>query len=230
MPRKKKVETKEKVISRSKTQSVFANLNTISRSYTSLIYGVITVVVLFALLFATVRIFTQHKAPTISEEGIDTAIEKQADNQYTVQQGDTLWSIAVSKYSNGYAWTEIAKANNLSNPGSIETGMKLVLPEKSVVDRLFAQNSQVTTIPSVVTPTATPTIAKTQNTETNGQIVQSGKIAGGEYTIQHGDTLWDISVRAYGTGYDWPKIAQANNLSNPGLIHSGNKLTLPRKG
>ncbi|HUV71729.1 MAG TPA: LysM peptidoglycan-binding domain-containing protein [Clostridia bacterium] len=43
-----------------------------------------------------------------------------------------------------------------------------------------------------------------------------------------GDTLWDISVRAYQDGYRWVEIAEANNLSNPNIIHPGNALTIPR--
>ncbi len=48
------------------------------------------------------------------------------------------------------------------------------------------------------------------------------------YVVLKGDNLWTISVRAYGDGYQWTKIAQANNLTDPSLIHSGNVLKIPR--
>ena len=53
-------------------------------------------------------------------------------------------------------------------------------------------------------------------------------ISGATYQIVKGDTLWDISVRAYGDGYRWVEIAKENKLTNPNLIHPGNTLTLPR--
>ena len=49
-------------------------------------------------------------------------------DSYTIARGDTLWSIAVRAYGDGYKWTEIAKANNLSNPGVIHADNKLKLP------------------------------------------------------------------------------------------------------
>jgi len=48
------------------------------------------------------------------------------------------------------------------------------------------------------------------------------------YTVVAGDSLWNIAVREYGDGYAWTKIATANNLINPDLIHAGNVLRLPR--
>jgi len=48
------------------------------------------------------------------------------------------------------------------------------------------------------------------------------------YTVQEGDCLWGVAVRAYGDGYRWPEIAQANNLEDPDIIHVGNSLTIPR--
>lgn len=47
---------------------------------------------------------------------------------YTVVQGDTLWSIAVSQYGDGYKWSEIAGANSLTNPNLIHAGNVLTLP------------------------------------------------------------------------------------------------------
>lgn len=53
-------------------------------------------------------------------------------------------------------------------------------------------------------------------------------ITGNTYNVVQGDNLWEIAVRAYGDGYQWLKITQANDLANPDLIHAGNVLTLPR--
>jgi len=47
---------------------------------------------------------------------------------YTVIHGDDLWNIAVKEYGNGYRWVDIAKANNLTNPGLIHAGNVLQLP------------------------------------------------------------------------------------------------------
>ena len=48
--------------------------------------------------------------------------------QYTVVHGDSLWSIAMKQYNDGYKWVEIAKANNLTNPNIIFAGNVLMLP------------------------------------------------------------------------------------------------------
>ena len=66
-----------------------------------------------------------------------------------------------------------------------------------------------------------PSFAQTDSTA-------SSTIEDNSYTVAKGDSLWTIAVRAYGDGYQWSKIAQANNLHNPNLIHPGNKLQLPR--
>lgn len=50
--------------------------------------------------------------------------------EVTVQPGDTLWSIATQVYGDGYAWTEIARANNLANPNYIHAGTRLTMPKR----------------------------------------------------------------------------------------------------
>ncbi|MBI2036188.1 LysM peptidoglycan-binding domain-containing protein [Candidatus Microgenomates bacterium] len=53
-------------------------------------------------------------------------------------------------------------------------------------------------------------------------------ISENEYTVVSGDSLWSIAVRAYGDGYKWVEIANANKLVDPDVIHKDNILKLPR--
>jgi len=55
-------------------------------------------------------------------------------------------------------------------------------------------------------------------------------IPGKDYTVQAGDSLWTIAVRAYGSGVEWSKIYQANQQKigkNPNLIAPGEVLHIP---
>jgi len=47
---------------------------------------------------------------------------------YTVQRGDTLWSIASRQYGNGQRWRDIAAANGITNERQLAVGQVLVLP------------------------------------------------------------------------------------------------------
>ncbi len=48
------------------------------------------------------------------------------------------------------------------------------------------------------------------------------------YIVQPGDSLSSIAQKFYGDLYQWPKIAQANNLQNPEAIEVGMRLVIPR--
>ena len=52
---------------------------------------------------------------------------------------------------------------------------------------------------------------------------------GGEtsYTVVSGDCLWNISYHFYGTGAKFTRIAEANGLKDPYLIHIGQVLVIP---
>jgi len=50
---------------------------------------------------------------------------------------------------------------------------------------------------------------------------------GNYYTVVRGDTLWSIAKKFYNDGSRYPEIAKANNISNPDLIHAGQKLLIP---
>jgi nucleoid-associated protein YgaU len=136
-------------------------------------------------------------------------------NVWIVQKGESLWIIAEKKYTSGYNWVDIAKANKLADPGDIHVGDRLVLPNVT---------PEVSTI---ATATPTPTVS-TNDEQFSSTKRGNNEIVGSAYTVKHGDTMWDIAVRAYGDGYRWPEIVKANNITNPGLIFSGNKLIIPR--
>jgi len=126
------------------------------------------------------------------------ATQTEGKSVHTVQASEDLWKIAEKYYGSGYNWIDIAKVNNISDPNFLEVGTELIIPA---------------TVPRK------PTIAET---------TKDDAISGATYTVVKGDSLWEISVRAFGDGYKWVEIAEENELMNPDIIHAGNILTLPR--
>ena len=172
-------------------------------SYTSLFLGAVVVVVALVLVFSFVRSRNNlNKGQTGSTSTISKEQEaaKAMPKTYTVKSGDYLWSIAEKIYGSGYNWVDLANANNLENPSVLYEGTKLIVPN--------------------VTPK--------EVTVRNQPVQVLNPITGSTYTVVAGDYLWNISVRAYGDGYKWVAIANANNLVSPDLIFSGNVLRLPR--
>ncbi|MEU6311525.1 LysM peptidoglycan-binding domain-containing protein [Streptomyces sp. NPDC047014] len=47
------------------------------------------------------------------------------------------------------------------------------------------------------------------------------------YTVEPGDTLWDIAERFYGDGDRYPEIAAASGIDDPDLVEAGQVLTIP---
>ena len=50
----------------------------------------------------------------------------------------------------------------------------------------------------------------------------------GNYTVKQDDTLFAISEKYYGSGYKYVEVAQANNLTNPDQIETGQVLKMPK--
>ncbi len=47
------------------------------------------------------------------------------------------------------------------------------------------------------------------------------------YEVVEGDTLWSISEKVYGTGFNWQLIADSNDLEDPNNLEAGTTLTIP---
>jgi nucleoid-associated protein YgaU len=154
----------------------------------------------------------QTAAPSASAKVGDVAVEVKDDGKkyptelpdsYTVEKGDHLWKIAEKFYGSGYNWQDIAKENNLKNPGMLNAGQELKLPKVAVVE-----------LPSKkVAMTAT---------------ASKEKIEGESYIVVKGDNLWSIAVRAYGDGFKWSEIAKANEIKHPNVIEVGQEIKLAR--
>jgi nucleoid-associated protein YgaU len=112
-------------------------------------------------------------------------------------------------YNDPYKWLEIAKRNNLSQPDIIHPGNQLIVPALSQAPATNLPKTGISDAPEGTVPTS-----KAITTDT--------------YTVQKGDYLWDIAVRAYGDGFMIGKIIQANNIAQPNLIFSGDVLKIPR--
>lgn len=117
---------------------------------------------------------------------------------HRVEKGENLWEISERYYTSGYNWVDIMAENNLVNPDYLEVDQELKLPIVPVRE-LVRKVVQV-----------------------------SNPITSDAYKVEKGDSLWKIAVRAYGDGYKWPEIAQANNLVNPNYIEVDQELNLPR--
>lgn len=163
----------------------------------------------FVILIVGVLIFNYFKSSESSDLVLDDNQEETFNSEeqagtvsnsdtYVVEANDSLWKISEKIYNDGYKWIEIAQANSLINPNHLEAGQELKLPEVSSQE----ENAQV--------------------------VLGENSITADNYTVQEGDSLWKIAVRAYGDGYKWTDIANANNLYNPNHIEKDQTLTLPR--
>ncbi|HEX7588708.1 MAG TPA: LysM peptidoglycan-binding domain-containing protein [Anaerolineae bacterium] len=80
-----------------------------------------------------------------------TATPDSAGEQtYTVQSGDTLWSIAVKFYGNGSKYPLILRANNMADNATLSVGVTLAIPSAT-------DSAPVVQPKTSVPPSATPT-------------------------------------------------------------------------
>ncbi|MHB1430325.1 MAG: LysM peptidoglycan-binding domain-containing protein [Rhodocyclaceae bacterium] len=72
-------------------------------------------------------------------------------SSYTVQSGDSLWSIALKTMGNGADWSQIASANHIASPYVIQPGQVLTIPAAS------ATATAATVVPThAATPVTVP--------------------------------------------------------------------------
>ncbi len=192
----------------------------INENLISTVMGGVVVVVMAAMIFNYFKTF--NKSGLISEESAanlseEEALSKELPTTYKVVKGDDLWHISERFYNSGYNYVDIAKENKLGNGGTIEVGMELRIPK--VEPRLLGKTKVVAKV--------TPALIETKTEVKSAKV----SIEGEKYTTVKGDYLWSIALRAYGDGYAWTRIYNANKKvigRNPNLLFTGIELSLPR--
>lgn len=221
MPRPKKVSTTTNYI-----EKIEAEVQS-NQSRLSLVLGALIVIVIGVLVF---NYFNKNKAqlgPAQNTQSQEDVKPENLPGKYTVKDGDTLFVIAQKYYNDGFKFTEIAKANNLSSADTIETNQVLDIPK---LDQPQVSMSPAPTDTPTVTPeTISPTLSPTPSPTSVDQNDWGSAITGSTYTVVEGDWLSTIAARAYkGDVLAYQKLAAANNISNPNYIIPGMVLNIPR--
>jgi len=175
--------------------------STIRKKYFDLILGMLVsyFFVSFASKLIPKNFYLGLVKPNKTNSLLPTSI---APKTYLVQEGDDLWKIAEKFYGSGFNAYDISIVNKIDPAAPIVPGQKLIIPD---VKR------------------RNPTVGDVSSIYTDKVIYTEGK-----YVVQPGDSLSIIAQKAYGDLYAWPRILQANNLSNADQIEVGMILNIPR--
>lgn len=128
---------------------------------------------------------------------------------YTVQRGDSLWSIS---RKHQLTVGELAKANHLPVGATLQPGQKLLVPTKAGAPAAAAPKDLATAsaaAPAVATPAK---IAR----PANGEPVR--------HTVQPGESL-GIIARKYDVRVG--ELAAANSITDPSKVRAGQQLVIP---
>lgn len=118
---------------------------------------------------------------------------------YIVKAGDTLWGISTKYYGDGSLWRKIYEDN------------MDVIRDVNVIR--VGQEIKIY-------PIQTSAIAV--SADESGTSVTT-------YVVTPGDTLWKISKKLYGKGWQWRKIYDANedSISDPAVLYVGQVIVIP---
>lgn len=170
-------------------------------------------------------------APQTENTANQDVSKESLPGNYTVKEGDTLFSIAQKYYDDGYQYPKLVQANKLSNENAIAAGQVLTIPKLLASATSSPSTDQANAILPSTSPSPSSSPTSQENLGTGGatNVTTWGeKIETDTYTVQPGDWLSKIAGRAYGDIYAFQKIAQANNITNPDVIEPGTVLKIPR--
>ncbi len=135
---------------------------------------------------------------------------------YTVQSGDTLYSIA-RRYNTTVS--DLVATNQIANPNLILVGQLLNIPG--------AEANAANAAAAVVAAAPAAEAAAITSAPAASAIAPAASGSSVTYVVRPGDTVYRIATR-YGTTVT--AVAQANNLANANTIYVGQVLIIPAAG
>ncbi|MBX3363544.1 MAG: LysM peptidoglycan-binding domain-containing protein [Phycisphaeraceae bacterium] len=145
-----------------------------------------------------------------------------ADNTlwHTVQNGESLYSIARKHYGDGNVWRRIAEANpqRIGPNNTVRPGVRLIIPGVTVNEPVRPD-----------APTATPP-AGTNTGQPGARAETASDTRSRTYTVKSGDSLSTIAQRELGSVTRMPELLALNKdkISDPDDIWVGLVLRLPQ--
>ena len=140
------------------------------------------------------RIYVGQKLRLEETPTVEAAPTSDGEIVHVVRRGETTWGIAMHY---GVTVSAMAAANQMTNPGRIFAGTRLVIPGNAA-------------------PTPAPSAASAQPAPSSG-----GEIV---HVVRRGETTWGIAMH-YGVSV--AAVADTNALTNPGRIFAGMRLVIP---
>ncbi|MDP3973702.1 MAG: LysM peptidoglycan-binding domain-containing protein [Candidatus Daviesbacteria bacterium] len=201
-----------------------------NQSRLSLILGGLIILVVVILIFNYFNRGDGSLGPSQETQGSEDVSPENLPGQYTVKEGDTLFTIAEKYYSDGYKYPEIVQENELANENQIEVGQVLQIPKLEGVTTAEVSPTPLPT-PEPTTLPLTEQVPAGEKGASDASMIgeQWGPpITSDTYTVIPGDWLSKIAGRAYGDIFAYQKIADVNNIANPDLIEPGQVLKIPR--
>lgn len=182
-------------------------------SYSSLLLGIVVVVITTILLIFLVRDRSALNKNDLNRKVTSVNTQKQTGRKDTLTQNNISPTITTA-----VATTTLAPTLRPTVKPALTTkpALKATVIPSPTVKKVITAKPTVTAQKPTVTPEPTKVIAQAPNTM--GTRV---------HTVSKGETLWAIAERYYKSGYNWVDIARVNNLSNPDQITSNMKLTIP---
>jgi membrane-bound lytic murein transglycosylase D len=152
----------------------------------------------------------KFKEPFLKEDGLTRGFAPlRSDGRYRVRRGDTLWTISRNF---GVTVDELREANNFSSAKALRPGKWIEIP----VD--LRRSPRVSKKGRRPTPVFTAAAAASSPLP---------EVVGGTYTIQSGDTLWDLARR---NGTTVAEIKRLNAIRSARDLRAGKVIRVPGQG
>jgi S-formylglutathione hydrolase FrmB/LysM repeat protein len=148
---------------------------------------------------------------------------------HTVVAGETLWQLALRFYGDAELYRLIATASGIANPGDIDVGQRLILPDFTRYTVAAGDTLSALSLRFYGDANLYPLIADASGITNPSDIDVGHQLIipdATRYTVVAGDTLSKLALHFYGDTALYPLIATVNDIADPDAIDVGQVLVI----